>query len=53
VYRGKLFFNKKKDSSEVAIKQYPSDKFNEALNELINNARLYEKHPNVVGLRAI
>jgi hypothetical protein len=53
VFRGKLFYNKEKSECDVAIKQYPTTKFKEALHEIINNARLFESHPNVVGLRAV
>jgi serine/threonine protein kinase len=37
----------------VAIKTYLPTKFDNALYEILNNCRLYEYHPNVVGLRAV
>jgi hypothetical protein len=37
----------------VAIKTYLPEKFDNALYEILNNCRIYEYHPNVVGLRAV
>lgn len=38
---------------KVAEKTFKPEKFDSALYEILNSSRLYEKHPNIVDLRAI
>jgi hypothetical protein len=53
VFPGVLFDKDGGKVCDVAIKQFPSLNFTSALQEILNNSRLYESHPNIVALRAV
>jgi hypothetical protein len=53
VYPGVLLDQKGGKICDVAIKQFPGLNFSSALQEILNNSRLYESHPNIVPLRAV
>ena len=53
VYPGVLMDQKGVKICDVAIKQFPGQNFSSALQEILNNSRLFESHPNIVPLRAV
>jgi hypothetical protein len=53
VFGGTMFYNENQSQVEVAIKTFLPSKFDNALYEILNNCRIYEYHPNVVGLRGV
>ncbi len=53
IHPGKFFFQQGTKECDVAVKTFPSLNIGKALNEVINNARIFKKHPNLVSLRAV
>ncbi len=53
VYPGELLDEKKSLLFQVAVKQFSSLEFSNAIHEILINLRIYESHQNVVNLPAV